>query len=254
MIKISNLRKQFGDEQVLQGINLEIDDGDIIALVGGSGSGKSVLLRNVVGLMEPDSGEVLINGTNVQNASQKQLNQMRNQIGMLFQGGALFDSMTVFGNLAFPLREKTNYSENEIQEIVAERLGWVDLQGTQEKYPAELSGGMQKRVALARTLILDPDIIFFDEPTTGLDPIIANSILRLIYNLHKKLTFTAVIVSHNFDKVFEIVSRVAMISEGTIHAYLSPNQFMNSTDPTVQRFVREAVKGPLEALDNEEND
>jgi len=123
MIKISNLRKQFGDEQVLQGINLEIDDGDIIALVGGSGSGKSVLLRNVVGLMEPDSGEVLINGTNVQNASQKQLNQMRNQIGMLFQGGALFDSMTVFGNLAFPLREKTNYSENEIQEIVAERLG-----------------------------------------------------------------------------------------------------------------------------------
>jgi len=130
----------------------------------------------------------------------------------------------------------------------------VLAEGTQEKYPAELSGGMQKRVALARTLILDPDIIFFDEPTTGLDPIIANSILRLIYNLHKKLTFTAVIVSHNFDKVFEIVSRVAMISEGTIHAYLSPNQFMNSTDPTVQRFVREAVKGPLEALDNEEND
>lgn len=251
MIKVRDVYKSFEEENVLRGVNLEVDAGDIISLVGGSGSGKSVLLRNIVGLMEPDKGTVTIGGQDVHRASSRELNQIRNRIGMLFQGGALFDSMTVYDNLAFPLREKTSKNQQEIKEKITERLEWVDLEGTEEKYTAELSGGMQKRVALARALILDPEIIFFDEPTTGLDPIIANSILRLIYNLHQKLSFTAVIVSHNFDKVFEIVSHVAMLNKGTIHAYMAPEEFMNSTDSAVQHFVQEAVKGPLEAMNDE---
>jgi phospholipid/cholesterol/gamma-HCH transport system ATP-binding protein len=248
MIDVSNLEKGFGDQRVLRGVNLHVDEGDIVSLVGASGSGKSVLLRNIVGLMTPDSGTVTINGMDVHSSSEQTLSSVRDYIGMLFQNGALFDSMTVYENLAFPLREKTAMSRDEIEEAVTEQLKRVNLSGTEEKYPAELSGGMQKRVALARTLIRDPDIVFFDEPTTGLDPIIANSMLRLIYNLHQKLSFTAVVVSHNFDKVFEIVSQVAMLHNGVIHAYQPPEEFMNSSDDTVKHFVDEAIKGPLEAI------
>lgn len=250
MIDVTDLHKTLGNLDVLKGIDLHVDGGDIISLVGGSGSGKSVLLRNIVGLMTPDKGSVTINGRDIHGASANELSEIRSSIGMLFQNGALFDSMTVYDNLAFPLREKTNKSESEIKDQIEHELELVDLPGTEEKYPAELSGGMQKRVALARSLILDPDVVFFDEPTTGLDPLIANSMLRLIYNLHRELNFTAVIVSHNFDKVFEIVNKVAMLHNGVIHAYQSPDEFMNSGDQTVKQFVGEALKGPLEAMDN----
>lgn len=251
MIAIEDVHKTLAGQTVLDGVNLTVEDGETLALLGGSGSGKSVLLKNVVGLMTPDRGRVLIDGRDVHAVSGEELQALRDRFGMLFQGGALFDSMTVFENLAFPLREKTDMTRAEVRERVETRLEMVDLDGSEEKFPAELSGGMQKRVALARTLIRDPGIVFFDEPTTGLDPAIANSILRLIYRLHESLDFTAIIVSHNFEKVFPIVQKVAMLSAGRIVACEPPSDFMENDHEAVRSFVREAMEGPLEA-DNHE--
>lgn len=246
MIEVKELYKSFSELDVLNGVNLEIPSGDIIALLGTSGSGKSVLLRNIVGLMEPDRGTVKLDGVNVHASDASELSTIREKIGMLFQHGALFDSMTVYENLAFPLSEKTNLDTDEIDEKISHRLSLVDMEGSENKYPAELSGGMKKRVALARTLILDPDVIFFDEPTTGLDPLIANSILRLINRLHERMNFTAIIVTHNFHKVFPIVQKVAMLYEGEIVSYETPDDFTESDHPAVEEFVREAMEGPLE--------
>jgi phospholipid/cholesterol/gamma-HCH transport system ATP-binding protein len=250
MIEVSEIYKSFGEQRVLDGVNLAIESGDIVALLGTSGSGKSVLLRNIVGLMEPDSGTVSIDGVDIHDTNSKDFAEVRDKIGMLFQHGALFDSMTVYENLAFPLHEKTSLSRAEIKEKIDHRLSLVNMDESQDKYPAELSGGMQKRVALARTLILDPQIIFFDEPTTGLDPLIANSILRLIHRLHDQLDFTAIIVTHNFHNVFPIVQKVAMLYDGKIIAYEPPSDFRDSDHPAVQEFVREAMEGPLEAKTN----
>lgn len=248
MIEVEDLRKSFGDQVVLRGIDLSIPDGDIVALLGASGSGKSVMLRNLVGLMTPDDGTVKIDGDNVHTSSGSRLKAIRDKIGMLFQGGALFDSMTTYENLAFPLQETTDLARDEVEERVKKHLSMVNMEGTEDKYPAELSGGMQKRVALARTLILNPRYIFFDEPTTGLDPLIANNMLRLIRRLHNDLDFTAIIVTHNFQKVFPIVQKVAMLYEGEIVAYESPDTFMDSDVPAVAEFVREAIEGPLEGV------
>ncbi|MFB6346514.1 MAG: ABC transporter ATP-binding protein [bacterium] len=246
MIQVTDLYKSFEDQDVLKGIDLTIEEGDIMALLGASGSGKSVMLRNLVGLMEPDSGSVSIDGESIHQASGRELSAVRRKIGMLFQSGALFDSMTAYENLAFPLRETTDLSEPEIRDNVSQHLSMVNMEGSDDKYPAELSGGMVKRIALARTLILNPEYIFFDEPTTGLDPLIANNILRLIKRLHNELSFTAIIVTHNFQKVFPIVQKVAMLYEGEIIAHEPPETFMESDVPAVAEFVREALEGPLE--------
>lgn len=251
MIEIRDVHKTLAGQTVLDGVDITIESGTIVSLLGGSGSGKSVLLKNVVGLMTPDRGEVFINDKNVHAVNGSELQSLREQIGMLFQGGALFDSMTVFENLAFPLRELTDMTSEAIRDRIGTRLEMVELSGAEEKYPAELSGGMQKRVALARTLIRDPDIVFFDEPTTGLDPMIANAILRLIYRLHKSLEFTAIIVTHNFEKVFHIVQKVAMLYRGQIVANEPPDAFMNNDHEAIRSFVQEAMEGPLEALDHE---
>ncbi len=236
------------EEPVLKGVDLSVEEGEMIALLGASGAGKSVLLRTITGLIYPDAGEVLINGKNVHNLRGKELAEVRNSIGMLFQNGALFDSMSVYENLAFPLREKTSLSRGEIEDRVFEHLARVEMQDAAEKYPSELSGGMQKRAALARTLVSSPEVIFFDEPTTGLDPLIGNSILRLIFNLHREYGFTAVIVTHSFQKVFQIVHKVAMVHNGELVAYTTPEEFMDSEIPVVETFVKEALEGPLEAI------
>ena len=245
MIEIDALHKFFDGFQVLKGISLKIRKGEVIALIGRSGFGKSVLLKHVAGLKKPDQGRVLVEGKDVATLRGKALTQLRSRLGFLFQGGALFDSMTVFDNVAFPLREKTKLREKEIKEKVSAELDQVGLSGAEEKYPSQISGGMKKRAALARELVWAPEIMLFDEPTTGLDPIIGHAILNLIDDLHRRLLFTGIVVTHELEKVFKIVDRVAMLHEGVILAHGTPEEIVSSEDPVVQQFIKGNIEGPI---------
>ncbi len=245
MIQIEALHKSFDGFHVLKGISLEIKTGEVIALIGRSGFGKSVLLKHVAGLMAPDKGRVLVDGKDVVTLKGKALTQLRSRLGFLFQGGALFDSMNVFDNVAFPLREKTKLPEAEIKEKVMSELDQVGLSGAEAKYPSQISGGMKKRAALARELVGEPEIMLFDEPTTGLDPIIGHAILNLIHTLHKRFQFTGIIVTHELEKVFKIVNRVAMLHEGVILAHGTPEEIVSSEDPIVQQFIKGDIEGPI---------
>ena len=247
MIRITNLHKAFGSQRVLAGVNLEIPQGAIYAVIGRSGAGKSCLLKLLIGLMRPDAGEVWVDGTEVSRLHGRALNQVRSRFGMLFQGGALFDSLSVYDNVAFPLREKTRLRESIIRERVHERLAQVGLIGIDEKFPAELSGGMRKRVALARALISEPEFLLFDEPTTGLDPIRVNAIHQLIHDLHHMLHFTAVIVSHEIPEIFSLATQVAMLHDGLIIATGTPADIQSLANPTVQQFIHGRSEGPIEA-------
>jgi len=245
MIELVNLHKSFGRQQVLRGVNLTIPHGQITAIIGRSGSGKSVLLKHLVALIRPDSGQVLVDGEELGQLRGKALDQVREKFGVLFQGGALFDSMTVFDNVAFPLREKTRLPEAEIAKRANQRLEAVGLVDMGQKYPAEVSGGMKKRVALARALVQDPKIILFDEPTTGLDPILLNSIHRLILDAHKSFGFTAVVISHEIPEIFDIAQTVAMLHDGVIVEHGSPEAIMASANPVVRQFITGAGDGPI---------
>lgn len=246
MIRIENLHKSFGSQQVLRGVHLEIPDKAIFAVVGGSGAGKSCLLKHVIGLLRPDMGRVWVDDVDVTGLGRRALNRVRNRFGMLFQGGALFDSLSVYDNVAFPLREKTRTSEAEIKAKVEERLFQVGLAGGGDKFPSELSGGMRKRAALARALVSDPEILLFDEPTTGLDPIRVHAIHRLIQDLHGLLGFTAVIVSHEIPEVFSIATHIAMLHGGKIIESGSPSDLQASDDPVVRQFLSGALDGPID--------
>ena len=237
MIETVDLHKSFNGQQVLRGVNLRITEGEMLALIGKSGGGKSVLLKNMMGLMRPDKGRVLIDGVDVHNSSSSQRKSLKEKFGVLFQGGALFDSMTVFDNVAFPLREKWKLPEEEIRERVMRELSMVGLEGSENKYPAEISGGMRKRVALARAIIHNPEIVFFDEPTTGLDPLTAKSIHQLIHSTHERLNFTGVIVTHETWGLFSIVDRVALLHDGRIAAIGPPRELLESRDPVVREFL-----------------
>jgi phospholipid/cholesterol/gamma-HCH transport system ATP-binding protein len=245
MIRIVNLHKSFGSQRVFSGVNLEIPDGSIYAVIGQSGTGKSVLLKHLIGLMRPDRGEIWIDGIEITSLSGRALNEVRHRFGMLFQSGALFDSMNVYDNVAFPLREKTRLSEGEIRCKVQERLEQVGLSRTEQKFPSELSGGMRKRVALARALVLEPEILLFDEPTTGLDPIRVNAIHQLIFDLHKMLHFTAIVVSHEIPEIFSLATHVAMLHGGVIVAKGSPEEVQSSPDPIVRQFISGSTEGPM---------
>ena len=246
MIRIENLHKSFGSQQVLRGVHLEIPDKAIFAVVGGSGAGKSCLLKHVIGLLRPDAGRVWVDDVDVTGLGRRALNRVRNRFGMLFQGGALFDSLSVYDNVAFPLREKTRTGEAEIKAKVEERLFQVGLAGGGDKFPSELSGGMRKRAALARALVSDPEILLFDEPTTGLDPIRVHAIHRLIQDLHGLLGFTAVIVSHEIPEVFSIATHIAMLHGGKIIESGSPSDLQASDDPVVRQFLSGALDGPID--------
>lgn len=219
-----------------------MEKGEILALIGKSGYGKSVLLKHIVGLLKGDQGKVIIDGQDITQSKGSAQERLRRKFGFLFQGGALFDSLTVFDNVAFPLREKTKMKEKEIREKVFFQLEQVGLKGSESKYPAELSGGMKKRVAFARSLILDPEIMLFDEPTTGLDPIIANTIHKLIKDIHERLKFTGIIVTHEVPKIFSIVQKVAMLDEGVIIAQGTPEEFKSSSHPLVQQFISGGIE------------
>ena len=245
MIDFEDLHKSFDGVDVIKGLNLRIDKGELLALIGRSGQGKSVLLKQAAGLIKPDRGSVLVDGQEIGHIKGKALARLRSRLGFLFQGGALFDSMSIFDNVAFPLREKSGLSEEEIRKRVVDELKLIGLSGSEEKYPSQLSGGMIKRAALARELVLGPEIMFFDEPTTGLDPIIGNAILKLIDDIHKRFNFTGIIVTHEIPKVFEIVDKVAMLHEGTLLAKGSPEEIIASEDPIVQQFIKGDLDGPI---------
>ena len=246
MIKVESIRKSFDGLEVLRGATLEVAKGEILALIGRSGYGKSVLLKHVAGLMRPDRGCVLIDGKDIGSLRGKELEQVRSRFGFVFQNGALFDSLTVFENVAFPLREKTKLSEQEIKSRVLSILDEVGLRATENKYPAQISGGMIRRTALARALVRSPEIMLFDEPTTGLDPIIGRTILNLIDSSHRRFGFTGIIVTHEIPKVFDIVQKVAMLHEGRILIVGSPQGILSSSDPVVQQFISGSIEGPIQ--------
>lgn len=245
MLIIEDLYKSFDGNKVLRGASLKIKKGEILALIGKSGIGKSVLLKHIAGLLKPDQGRVIIKGKDIGRIRRSELMKLRRHLGFLFQGGALFDSMTVFDNVAFPLREKTGLKEEEIREKVISELDQVGLIGSEDRFPSQLSGGMKKRAALARELVWEPEIMLFDEPTTGLDPIISRAILTLIDDLHKRLKFTGIIVTHEISQVFEITDRVAMLHEGLITAVGTPDEILSSRDPVVRQFIRGGLEGPI---------
>ena len=242
MIRVENLYKRFGRQEVLRGVNLEVATGEIMAIIGRSGGGKTVLLKHLLGLLHADKGRIIVDGTDITHLRGPALEPVRRRYGVVFQGGALFDSMSVSDNVAFPLREKTRLSHAEIRERVEEKLAQVGLAGMGHKHPAEISGGMRKRVAIARALVTDPEIVFFDEPTTGLDPILVNTMHHLIAELHQKWHFTAVIVSHEIPEIFGVASQIAVLHDGVIVETGPPEAVQGSANPVVQHFIRGEVE------------
>jgi len=239
MIEIHNLHKSFGSKKVLDGINLKIETGETIVIIGRSGSGKSVLIKHIVGLLDPDDGYIKVENQRVDELNEKDLYNMRRKFGFLFQGSALFDSMTVEENVSLPLVESSNgYTKSEIQNIVAEKLELVDLPNTQKLKPSELSGGMKKRVGLARALVTNPDYILYDEPTTGLDPIMSDSIDNLIKDLGTKLNVTSVVVTHDMYSVKNVADKVAMIHDGKMYFVGKPQDLLTSDDPVIIDFIK----------------
>ncbi len=239
MIEIKNLKKSFGKNQVLRGVDLNIENGKTTFIIGSSGCGKSVLLKHVIGLLKPDEGSVLINGEDVALMNDKELYRLRNKFGFLFQSSALFDSMTVAENIGLGLVENNNMPQDQIDKIVAEKLSLVDLEGIENLKPSELSGGMKKRVGLARALACNPEFILYDEPTTGLDPITSDSIDRLIDSLakNKNLKVTSIVVTHDIFSVYEIADTVAMMYEGKIHWEGTPEELQTTDDKIVREFL-----------------
>ncbi len=246
MVEMRNVHKSFGGQQVLRGVDLQVTQGEILVIIGRSGGGKSVLLKHLMGLLKPDQGQIVINGQEISRLRGRELDQLRERFGVVFQGGALFDSLTVFENVTFPLREKTRLPEEAIREKALTLLKQVGLADMGHKYPAEVSGGMRKRVALARALTMEPEIVLFDEPTTGLDPIMVNAIHRLILDLHRRVGFTAILVSHEIPEIFGIADRVAMLHRGAVVEAGTPEAIQASANPVVRQFITGDPEGPIQ--------
>jgi phospholipid/cholesterol/gamma-HCH transport system ATP-binding protein len=245
MIKLVGVKKTLGGQPVLRGVDLVVPTGKLTTIIGRSGEGKSVLLKHMIGLLQPDEGEVWVDGTEISRLKGQALNEVRKRFAMLFQGAALFDSLTVFENVAFPLREKLRMKGATVTARVEEKLEQVGLAGMGHKFPAELSGGMRKRAGLARALVMQPEIILFDEPTTGLDPLMAKSIHDLITGMQRKFGFTAVMVSHEIPEIFAISDYVAMLKRGKIAAMAPPLEFQRTSDPEIKEFISVGGTVPL---------
>lgn len=245
MIQLKNLHKNFAGQKVLDGVNLDIPEGTITVILGRSGTGKSVLLKHIIGLLRADSGQVLIDNKDLMNMSDFELYECRKKFGMLFQNAALFDSLNVFENVAFPLREHSKFSEAEIADLVKEKLALVGLFNVDHKMPSELSGGMRKRVGLARAIALSPKIILYDEPTTGLDPLMTDSVNHLILETQKKLNVTSVVISHDIESTFFLADKIAMLYEGKIIEQSPPDEFRKSTHPFVKQFLAGKSEGKV---------
>ncbi|MEK7867796.1 MAG: ABC transporter ATP-binding protein [Candidatus Omnitrophota bacterium] len=245
MIEIINLSKSFTGAKVLDNLNLIINSGEVIVIIGRSGCGKSVLLKHIIGLIKPDMGQVIIDGNDMTRLEEYEMDKLRLSFGMLFQGAALFDSMTVGENVGFKLREHTDISDSEIRKKVADALELVGLKGIENLMPSELSGGMKKRVGLGRAICNNPKIILYDEPTTGLDPIMADAINGLIVDLNNKLNVTSIVVTHDMVSAFKIADRIAMLYKGKIITIGTPDEIKNTKDPIVKQFITGAAKGPI---------
>jgi len=226
-------------------LNLEIENNKTTVIIGRSGGGKSVLLKHIIGLLRPDSGEVWVDGSDITKLGDRELNEVRKKFGMLFQEAALFDSMSVGENVAFPLREHTKMKEAEIRGVVADRLRAVGLTGIEPKLPAELSGGMRKRVGLARAIALRPEIVLFDEPTTGLDPVMTEAINQLILETQRLFNLTCVVISHDLDSIFKIAHRIAMLHEGKIIEHGTPEEIRASRNAVIRQFLSGSISGPI---------
>lgn len=245
MIEVRELRKGFGTQPILDGVNFQIEEGESVVIIGRSGGGKSVLLKQLIGLLKPDAGEVLIDGENIVPMDERQLLRVRQKFGMLFQGSALFDSMTVAENIAFPFRNRRELTAEDIARKVSVALEMVDLPGTEWKKPSELSGGMKKRVGLARAIVYQPEIVLYDEPTTGLDPIVSDSIDQLIMRVRDQLKVTTVVVTHDMRSARRVGHRILMLHDKRIHASGTPDEIFSSQDPVIRRFI-EGVSDPKE--------
>jgi len=244
-IRISDLHKSFGDLRVLRGIDLDIARGESLVIIGSSGTGKSVLIKHVIGLLAPDEGDLMVDGSSVPGLGREALSKLRRRMGMLFQYAALFDSMNVGDNVAFALRQQRDWPETRVQERVREVLGWVGLKGIEDKVPAELSGGMKKRVGLARAIALEPEIILYDEPTTGLDPILADQINNLILDLNDRLNATSLTITHDMVSAYKIADRIAMLYDGKIEATGTPQEIQASDNAIIQQFINGRADGPI---------
>ena len=248
MISIRGLRKRLGTRNVLDGVDLDINTGESVVELGPSGTGKSVLLKHIIGLMRPDAGSIEIDGEQMVGLRESEMNVIRRRFGMLFQGAALFDSMSVAENVALPLREHTDMSEPDILNRVTERLEWVGLKKIEELRPSTLSGGMRKRVGLARAIVMDPAFILYDEPTTGLDPIMSDAIDQLIRSLQKRMNVTSVVVTHDLRSAFKVGDQLAMLLNGHVVAQGTPAEMQASTDPVVRQFMEGTSEGPIQPV------
>jgi len=237
MIQIQDLHKSFNGSEVLRGVDFEIHDGETVVIIGRSGGGKSVLLKHLCGLLQPDTGRVIVDGVDIEPLSERELTPIRKKFGVLFQSAALFDSMTVFDNVAFPLREERKFDEEEIDRRVEHALSIVDLLQAKDKKPAELSGGMRKRAGLARACVAEPKYILYDEPTTGLDPVLADNINNLVLRMRDHFHVTSIAVTHDMTSAYKIADRIAMLHEGRIHAVGTPPEIQATTDPVLRQFI-----------------
>ena len=245
MIEIINLHKSFGKNHVLRGIDLTVEKGESMVVIGGSGSGKSVLLKHIIGILRPDAGKVLIDGVDLAQLKERELYEVRKKFGMLFQMSALFDSMTVWENVGFALHRNKSMHDKEIKARATEKLKLVGLSGVENLMPAELSGGMKKRVGLARAIAHEPEILLYDEPTTGLDPIMADAINELIIEMRNTLSVTSVAITHDMNSAYKIADRIAMLYEGRIIDTGSPDEIKNTGNPIVRQFITGSAVGPI---------
>jgi phospholipid/cholesterol/gamma-HCH transport system ATP-binding protein len=237
MVAVRSLAKKIGLQEILRGVDLEVQTGETLAIIGRSGGGKSVLLKHIVGLMEPDAGEIWIQGENIIGMNERQLGAIRTKVGILFQGGALFDSMTVGENIAFPLREAGERDPKVLRSKVREMLDVMEMEGEEDKMPVSLSGGMKKRVGLARSIVRRPSCVLYDEPTSGLDPVVADSINRLIRRLQRHFGMTSIVVTHDMKSAFDVADRIAYLHEGRIYFHGTTAELQKSTDPLIQDFL-----------------
>ena len=248
MIAVRSLKKKIGRQEILRGVDLEVRTGETLVLIGRSGGGKSVLLKHMIGLMEPDTGEICIQGQNIIGMNERQLGAIREKVGILFQGGALFDSMTVEENIAFPLREAGERDPEVLRCKVAEMLEVMEMEGQAEKMPESLSGGMKKRVGLARAIIRRPSCVLYDEPTAGLDPMVADIINRVIRRLQTHFGMTSVVVTHDMKSAFDLANRIAYLHEGRVYFHGNPGELQKSTDKLIQDFLLGRSEGTADCL------